>query len=220
MAYYAALVSLKLTIKHLLESPNVSFLPPCQEILEYAYKEVGSLQQVLDRLEEQLLKNSTREEVVAMTGQIRDAACELEDSLLSHVSDQFFLQSESLEGGCPVSPDKEEVKQRIYYIKEMMESLEKTIQELRNLLPEDDGIVSPSIHFGGEKSKMVGFSDQFHSIKNRLIGPHVNLKLTVISMLGMAGIGKSTVAKEIYKNQLDFKHFECCAWLTIGPEHQ
>ncbi|PIN01468.1 hypothetical protein CDL12_26024 [Handroanthus impetiginosus] len=101
MAYYAALVSLKLTIKRLLESPNVSFLSPCQEILEYAYKQVGSLQQVLDGLEEQLLKNSTREEVIALTGQIRDAACKLEDSLEFHVSDQFFSQSESLGWGCP-----------------------------------------------------------------------------------------------------------------------
>ncbi|PIN27060.1 hypothetical protein CDL12_00158 [Handroanthus impetiginosus] len=158
MAYYAALVSLKLTIKRLLESPKVSFLSPCPKILEFAYKEVSSLQQVLQRLEQKLLKNSTREEVNALTEQIRDAACKLEDSLEFHVSDQFFSQSESLGGGCPVilSPDTEEVKLRINYITETMENLDKTIQELRNPLPEEDGVFSPSIHFGREKSKLVG----------------------------------------------------------------
>ncbi|PIN00088.1 hypothetical protein CDL12_27411 [Handroanthus impetiginosus] len=222
MAYYAALVSLKLTIKRLSKSPKVSFLSLRQKILEFAYKEVSSLQQVLQRLEQKLLKNSTREEVIALTGQIRDAACELEDSLEFHVSDQFFSQSESLGGGCPVmlSPDTEEIKQRINYIKEMVENLEKTIQELRNPLPEEDSVTSPSIHFGGEESKMVGFSYPFDDIKFLLAQNYRNQKLKVFSIYGMAGIGKSKVAKEIYKDQLDFKHFECCAWLSKGPEHQ
>ncbi|PIN01469.1 Apoptotic ATPase [Handroanthus impetiginosus] len=211
-----------MTIKRLLESHKTSFLPPCQRIIQFAYEEVSSLQQGLERLEQQLLTNSNNEEVTALTGQIRDAACKLEDSLESHVLDQFLAQSKSFGLGRPLilSPNLEEIKHGITCFQEMMEKLEKTMRELRNPLPEEDVVVSPTIHFDGERSGMVGFSDLFDNIEDQLMSPYVVDKLFLFSIFGMAGIGKSALVKEIYKDQLDFKHFDCCAWITIGPEHQ
>ncbi|CAN6338451.1 unnamed protein product [Urochloa humidicola] len=42
----------------------------------------------------------------------------------------------------------------------------------------------------------------------------------VISILGMGGSGKTTLASSIYRKQEVKKNFACCAWITVSPNYR
>lgn len=42
---------------------------------------------------------------------------------------------------------------------------------------------------------------------------------SVVSVIGMAGLGKTTLAKKIYHSSLIRKHFDCCAWVYVSQEY-
>ncbi|GFP99034.1 putative late blight resistance protein homolog r1b-17 [Phtheirospermum japonicum] len=66
---------------------------------------------------------------------------------------------------------------------------------------------------------MIGFSDDLSTIKNELTDRWPS-KGTCISLMGMAGIGKTTLAKEIFNDPIISKRFDCRAWVTVGLKYR
>lgn len=64
---------------------------------------------------------------------------------------------------------------------------------------------------------MVGFDDDLMAIKDRLCGESTELQ--VIPIVGMGDIGKSTLAKNAYYNQLIMEHFEVCGWVRASQDN-
>ncbi|KAH9722464.1 putative disease resistance protein [Citrus sinensis] len=65
---------------------------------------------------------------------------------------------------------------------------------------------------------IVGLGEDMMVLGNRVI--HGGLRRSVISIIGMAGLGKTTLAKKMYQSSDVKKHFDCCAWAYVSQEYR
>ncbi|KAL0289435.1 UNVERIFIED_CONTAM: putative late blight resistance proteinR1A-4 [Sesamum calycinum] len=214
---YAAVVSLKHSIQRLLNScDQIPILPPYPEIIQLAYNEVESLDLLLSRVG---ARNS--EWLKAVKAEIREAAFRLEDVIESaHVS---LSQSQTLsadEMGCLAM----EVKKQIDLF---TKSMEKIKEQLRCRLwePQDyeeaieKVIPSRTDHFVATKSnKIFGLDSDLIRLRGLLTSG--SSRRQIVSIWGMAGIGKTTLAKKVYGDPDVFSHFGCRAFVSIGPKYR
>lgn len=214
MAAYAAVVCLMKTIESILESSSISLVLPSPQVMQLAYKELKRLQEILERLDS-TSRSKSRKKINALDGKIIDAVWKFEDLLESHLSDHILSQSDSLVVNHKASNSKSRGGQR-------EASLFSIDMECPlNNLPDDEGedeYIPSRINLGGMnskiKSKMVGLSDEFEHAKMYLTR---DLKWNLsYALVGMAGVGKTTLAKKIFEDPLIVSYFECRAAVTVG----
>ncbi|XP_047949026.1 putative late blight resistance protein homolog R1B-14 [Salvia hispanica] len=63
----------------------------------------------------------------------------------------------------------------------------------------------------------IGLNEDVMVIKDRLCG--LSSKLQVVPILGMGGIGKTTLARTVYDDPLIMYHFDIRVWLTISQDY-
>ncbi|KAL1534708.1 putative late blight resistance protein R1A-10 [Salvia divinorum] len=103
-------------------------------------------------------------------------------------------------------------------VKEEIESFMKIAKKLgeeynRELDNDEDADVSTIDDFSGKKSTVVGLSDQCAEIRDKLLDPESRCK--IVSIVGMAGIGKTVLAREVHQDLIH--HFDLTAWVSLGP---
>ncbi|XP_047964078.1 putative late blight resistance protein homolog R1A-10 isoform X2 [Salvia hispanica] len=86
------------------------------------------------------------------------------------------------------------------------------IYEVENM--PQDGPNSSSFGFPGTNSKMIGLSDQFEELKTKLLVDRYRSQFHWL--FGTAGVGKTTLAKQIYQDPEIHSLYECRAWVTVG----
>ncbi|KAL4631826.1 hypothetical protein ACB092_04G005500 [Castanea dentata] len=65
-------------------------------------------------------------------------------------------------------------------------------------------------------SEVVGRKQDINKIVNLLISSSNQHVISVLPIVGMAGIGKTTLAKLVYNNELIKQHFDVLAWVNVG----
>ena len=66
-------------------------------------------------------------------------------------------------------------------------------------------------------STMVGFDDIMLQLMDKLTNSELDRQ--VIPIIGMGGIGKTTLAINVYEHSFISHHFDICAWVTISQQY-
>ncbi|XP_010272842.1 PREDICTED: putative disease resistance protein At1g50180 [Nelumbo nucifera] len=170
-------------------------------------------------------RGETDEVIKTWVKQVWDVSYDIEDVL-----DEFVLRIKRFHGrGFIHSLQKtvqraKEIKRR-HQIGTQLKELNKRVREIRERCDR----YSFNTPRGGENSNDAGFSRRMSSRFNeetqlvsidrpseQLIGwlEKGESKLTVISVVGMGGIGKTTLVEMVF-NKVE-EHFDCHAWITVS----
>ncbi|KAL8057215.1 hypothetical protein ABFX02_04G170300 [Erythranthe guttata] len=223
---YAAVISLTYTIERLIKHSRVSIVPkPSTQLVLFLHDQLRALKAVLRKLDYSSSGGSIidTKTVDALDVEIREAVCELEDVIESHVLNQFLSQSDENETRSFIV-DLQELKQDVDFFAQTVNKLKKAyIQEMINplLKEKDDSLIPSGIDcFGEDGLEMVGLSDQYMTIKDRIMNKLAPSARMAVSLRGMAGIGKTTIAKKLFLDPLISTRFDRRAFVTIGPKGQ
>ncbi|XP_047962446.1 putative late blight resistance protein homolog R1A-10 [Salvia hispanica] len=217
MAAYAALVSVMQIINQIESHPR----PP----ISLHRNQIESLTQSITLLQEFLEHYSSHggytEEEDIWEIRIAKAAYSAEDVIESHIVDQILARSTN---------DAENTSSTEFY-----QGLQKVIEEMNSINIEikekmvvqdrmriiksvtADAAGSSRSTSGAQKVTMVGFDDVLYQMLDKITGGRPDRQ--IIPIVGMGGIGKTTLARNIYANPLVRHHFDLCAWSTISQEY-
>ncbi|KAL0441374.1 UNVERIFIED_CONTAM: putative late blight resistance proteinR1B-8 [Sesamum radiatum] len=219
---YAALVSLVHTIEQIQHHPR----PPIsldKQQLQSLQEQVAFLQDFLELYSHRLI---IQEYEGGLVIRIADAAHAAEDVIESHIVDQILDQSTSSSGENisfihnhfyqdlqKVIADMDLIKNEVTEIKKRI-AIVQDRELYRNSVPA--GSLSSSL-LTGQKHAMVGVDDVLNDIMDKLTGQQSGCR--IIPIVGMGGIGKTALARNVYENPLIVQYFDTCAWVTVSQEY-
>ncbi|KAL7115224.1 hypothetical protein ACP275_04G171600 [Erythranthe tilingii] len=203
MAAYAAVVSLMNVIYNIQNHPQFS-------ISLFDEKQAESLGEKLDFLLDFIESNHSHE---LLESEIASAAYAAEDVIESHIVDQIHSGSISSLDLQKLIKVMDHVKDKVVNFKEEIGGLSKVHRQYSMSATSS----TPPITGGGKSTKMVGSEEELIQLLDALTGRQSSLQ--IIPIVGMGGIGKTTLARNAYESRLIVNHFDICAWATISQEY-
>ncbi|KAL2243932.1 UNVERIFIED_CONTAM: putative late blight resistance protein R1A-10 [Sesamum indicum] len=217
VAAYATLRSLS----HVLDNLQ---LPPRLRRLHVDTDRIRGLQETVQFLLDFLEAHSQRisEEIGVLGRQIADAAAEAEEVVDRHVVDQLRFRSEE-ESHCmaALSSFSQDIDKVTGKLDSLTTELTKMVKEEWAVdAQEEQCIVSvplKSPKVSGKKTTMVGFDEHLEQIVDKLTKGE--LELQILPIVGMGGIGKTTLAQNVFDHPYTVHYFPKRIWLTISQEY-
>ncbi|XP_047975166.1 putative late blight resistance protein homolog R1A-10 isoform X2 [Salvia hispanica] len=216
MAAYAALVSLKRIIDDIETHPS----PP----ISLDKQQVQSLTQIVTFLQEFLegYKSPYEYSDEADPLEIHIMAQAVEDVIESYIIDTIKLSDAATDDGGDEQISCIHFYQDLQNVIENMDLIKKEVTAItmekeehkRNVASDDVGLRFNST---GKKHLMIGFDDMLLQLLDRLTDANTNRK--IIPIVGMGGIGKTTLAKGAFEHKLIKEHFDICVWTTISQDY-
>nr|XP_016460620.1 PREDICTED: putative late blight resistance protein homolog R1A-3 [Nicotiana tabacum] len=213
---YASIASLMRTIELLLTLKS-----PIQSLICDHREEILTLNEKVSSLEV-FLKNSERsnvsEEMTDLEAWIKEVANVVEYTIQLRLTEAVMANDEmqketAREMFCDSLQQVAEDISRVQ--KESMKIQQKGKQASKKSLVQGSSSAKDVLNV---KKNMVGRDDQRKRLLEDLTrGSSGELK--VIPILGMGGIGKTTLAKEVYNDVSIRSHFDVRAWATVSSHH-
>ncbi|KAL9170588.1 hypothetical protein ABFS82_04G154700 [Erythranthe guttata] len=216
MAAYASLVSLLTTMDQIKNHPRFSTSVDKNQ-LESLGEKIGFLLEFIEKHTDGVLES-----------RIACAAYAAEDVIESHVVDQIkpgirtkvakIIHSMRLKKTWASLLD-------LHSVIEEMDSIKKKVLELKDEIGSNEHDMQPTCTTTSSstplittgKNTMVGFEEQLLQLLDKLTGQQSNRQ--VIPIVGMGGIGKTTLAKNAYEHSLIVHHFDIRTWITVSQKY-
>ncbi|XP_073144063.1 putative late blight resistance protein homolog R1A-10 [Henckelia pumila] len=210
---HAALVSLARTLEQIQCQDQFDGLFGGKSYKESLHQNATSLLSFLEDFPDKYARS-----IRSFEKDIRDAAYKLEDLIESYVT----ITAGTVNPGSVDSTDQEhigDVKSLIEYVDSIMEVATKV-----KMICQAD--LSASAYTSSSSSRrepsgretMVGVNDDLIKIMDRVTNDEPNLRF--IPIVGTGGIGKTTLARNVYEDHSVGQHFDVRLWVTVTQEYR
>ncbi|KAL3827861.1 hypothetical protein ACJIZ3_016663 [Penstemon smallii] len=220
---YAVLASLFTTTDQML-NPDPYSIPCKRETIESLHNNVSLLLSFLENT-----PPHSYQTIKSLEAKIRDVAYKAEDILESHIASYVLSISGSENDANEEKDETDENMLSEEALEEVMKGFESLMEDVKEIQGTGNfgGLLKQmtSISVGSSrpastgKSKFVLLDEDFMMpIKEQLASEESRLK--VLPIVGMGGIGKTTLAKAVLEDPLCVGHFDVRAWVTISQEYR
>ncbi|XP_051116795.1 late blight resistance protein R1-A-like isoform X2 [Andrographis paniculata] len=220
MAYYAALTSLRELLEDIIHHDRYpSFRRGRENIMTSLYGKFVALEELL-----QDYTSEGEEAADRLEGLIRDAACNTQDIIELEIFEQIRPLRKAINKAVRWLTRKDQLHKNLEMVEHEIDSITGELatimerQRFKNLQLKTDA----STHHvfeqtPDETNTMVGFDEYLTTIKDQLCGQ--SLRLQVIPISGTGGIGKTTLARNVFHDALVMYYFDYRGWTTVSQHY-
>ncbi|CAN4089577.1 unnamed protein product [Withania somnifera] len=213
MAAYAAVTSLLQTLDHLSQTHTPHWVHYKKEQTEVLSEKYNFLKNFLEDFTNVFHEDIKMKHLERM---IQEAAHGVEDTIDLYVYHSCILVQSSRERGKADTVFHQNLEYAIEEICLIQREVMKRIKVRRfNKKIAHSRDASSQLHLD-QKDIIVGLDEDLLKIKDRLIVQ--SSRLEVVPIIGMGGIGKTTLARRVYDDSLITYHFYVRAWTSISQE--
>nr|XP_033512521.1 putative disease resistance protein At1g50180 [Nicotiana tomentosiformis] len=213
---YAVVTSLMTTLEQVLQF-NPCLISESKLLIDSLYGRLSSLQAFLEDAGKRI---NDQEALTILEKKIRDAVYKAEDTVdlclkRIHVAD---IDSNQDNARRMLYDELQQIGKVMDSIQEELMKFKNENQHIKDLPAINFFPLRSSGHVVDEENAFVGMENVFNKVLNQLIGGNAR-ELNVVSVVGMGGIGKSTLAGSIFRNTSVFYHFDVSSWVTVSQEY-
>ncbi|KAL5569442.1 hypothetical protein UlMin_026017 [Ulmus minor] len=195
------------------EAKSLSSVRDDVEYLKSELKFMNGFLKDADRRQKQ------EERVRIWIAEVRDVACEIEDAIEIYVSEvdssvQFVIKVFRRRKLRKLRARINSIKNKLQNLRErslayqiQLNNAEEGTSSLRNLRKS----------YPEEEEDVVSMMDVAMNLKARLLKEEDELR--IVSIVGMGGLGKTTLAKKVYNDVGVKRHFDMYAWVCISQQY-
>ncbi|PHT52003.1 hypothetical protein CQW23_06465 [Capsicum baccatum] len=214
---HASVASLLRTIELLStsNSPMQSLICDHREDFSAFHEKISSMEVFLKNFE----KNNISGELTDLEVQIKEVGNIVEQTIQLRVTEVVLENDENLREKAQdgLSDSLRQVAEDIDHIwKESTKIQDKGKHASKESTVQEFPISSKDIL--NAENNMVGRDDQRKQLVEDLTRSYSG-EPKVIPIVGMGGIGKTTLANEVYNDVCIHSHFDVCAWATVSQQH-